>query len=481
MNLVTEPWIPVVRHDGSKESVSLNTIFSEGKEIRDLSVNPPQRIALMRLLICITQAALDGPEDTAAWINVRETLSRSALNYLHNCKETFALFGDSAFLQAQHLELTRNAALDKLDFGLAAGNNATLFDHEATAEGRQQTAGWTALNLLTYQCFSPGGLVGVASWNGSKTSRTSEHAPCIEGSALHTILIGANIEQTIWLNLISKKDVSKLPGMSFGKPVWESGLSNKGNSAARETTQSYLGRLVPFSRAIKIEERSRSITLVNGLSYPKIPSQREPNATVIIRGKGQNEKETYIQVRLDRHPWRELASVLSITASSIAGGAMVLGNLQYAAIETVDVWTGGMAADKGKILDVGEWIFSIRPQDLTESWTRIYSTGAQLAERGEYLLKDAIKEWYKAMINNLDPKQIPYASATSLYWSELDKNYEILINCAQDDISLNGAWYTTIRTAMEYSLSQSCPHKTPRQIQAFAKAKRNMRLKKIEE
>lgn len=63
MNLVKDPWIPVVMQDGTPELVSLRDVFAKGEEIADLAANPCQRIALMRLLICIAQAALDGPKD----------------------------------------------------------------------------------------------------------------------------------------------------------------------------------------------------------------------------------------------------------------------------------------------------------------------------------------------------------------------------------------------------------------------------------
>jgi len=66
MNLVSDPWIPVVMLDKTPRLVSLNEVFRDGETIADLAANPCQRIALMRLLICIAQAALDGPKDFLA-------------------------------------------------------------------------------------------------------------------------------------------------------------------------------------------------------------------------------------------------------------------------------------------------------------------------------------------------------------------------------------------------------------------------------
>ena len=63
MNLTTDPWIPIVWANGQPGTVSLGDAFARGEDIRDLAVRPHERIALMRLLICIAQAALDGPTD----------------------------------------------------------------------------------------------------------------------------------------------------------------------------------------------------------------------------------------------------------------------------------------------------------------------------------------------------------------------------------------------------------------------------------
>ena len=61
MNLIIDPWIPAVRANGRRELFSLQDLFAQAQELHDLAVKPHERVALMRLLLCITQAALDGP------------------------------------------------------------------------------------------------------------------------------------------------------------------------------------------------------------------------------------------------------------------------------------------------------------------------------------------------------------------------------------------------------------------------------------
>ena len=481
MDLTTQPWIPIIKQNGIKELVSLMAVFQQGDNIRDLAVNPPQRIALMRLLICIVQAALDGPENEKDWQECKGKITEATSEYLKKWQDRFNLYGDKPFLQATNIEPLNNATIDKLDFDLAAGNNFVLFDHEANPLGREHSSAWCALRLLTYLCFSPGGLIGTTKWGRQTTKKTSEHAPAIEGSALHTYIRGKDLNTTTWLNLSTMEMIKSQPGMQFGRPVWENAALAAGSTAEFENhIKSYLGRLVPFSRGIVIDQNKQKITLVNGLAYPKIPQQREISATVIRRGKGQKEKDMYIAVNLTRHPWRELASVLSLQSRDVIGGALALKHLKYKdhlKIDMIDIWTGGIAANKGKIVDIGEWNFALPLQMLED--LKKYEDGVAMAQTGEFNLKMAVKEWHVDM--KVAPKQISYAKAQIHYWSELDTQYQILIDTAEKRIPLNEHWYGCVRKAMGNAFNRACPHTTARQIQAYTKARQKLRLKKAEE
>ena len=133
MNLVTDNWMPVVTEKSSKELVCLEESFLHGQQIRDLAVTPPQRIALMRLLICITQAALDGPEDEEDWFYCKPDIPQKASDYLDKWKSKFELYGNDAFMQISELTCNEGGekALDALDCRSPQGGSATpLFQQE---------------------------------------------------------------------------------------------------------------------------------------------------------------------------------------------------------------------------------------------------------------------------------------------------------------------------------------------------------------
>src|ERR1017187_3269207 len=179
MNLTTDAWIPIVWNNGKPGTVSLREAFERSEEIRDLAVRPHERISLMRLLICIAQAALDGPNDQDDWKTCLPRIVPAALDYLNRWRHAFELFGNGQrFLQVANLKkpATKSNSDDddegnstsKLDLALATGNNTTLFDNSGGSE-RAFTSAELALMLTTFQCFSPGGRIGVVLWNGKET------------------------------------------------------------------------------------------------------------------------------------------------------------------------------------------------------------------------------------------------------------------------------------------------------------------------
>ena len=479
MNLVKEPWVPVITQDGTKKLVSLFEAFERGDEWCDLAVNPIQRLSLMRLLICIAQAALDGPEDEQDWLNCRSRLVPAALGYLEKWHSAFELYGEHPFLQVNELKMTGNAVLDKLDFSLSAGNNSVLFDHQAHPDGRHHTDAWHALMLLTFQCFSPGGLIGVNQWGGQKTTTTSEHAPAVEGSALHSLIRRELLTESIHSNLVTKQQIATISTeYEWGRPIWETMYeSDNCNLISSIPRNNYLERLVPLSRAIKLGADINSFTLANGLPYAKLPIGREVDATVVIRKKGKEEYLGYVAVNLHRHPWRELAAILTLGTHANSNGPMALAHLKQMEQHTVDIWTGGLAADKGKILDMAEWSFTLPVALLQESVLKEYETGVDMAVQGERALAMAVAKYGELL--NLDKKVL--SGVRGIYWGVLDNTYAKLIEAVDSsDGSINGIWYPEVRCAMELAYDRFCAKLNARQIKAYALGRKKLYLKKLE-
>ncbi|MCK4547408.1 MAG: type I-E CRISPR-associated protein Cse1/CasA [Candidatus Eisenbacteria sp.] len=469
MNLIGDPWIPVIFRDGQHRLVSLQEAFEQGDEVCDLVVTPPQRVALMRLLLCITHAALDGPADEDDWRECKVRIPPDSLRYLGERTQKFDLFGPTPFLQVPSLTPTHNATLDKLDLGLAAGNNSTLFDQDACPAGRDHDSAWIALHLLTFQCFSPGGTIGETVWAGQKTGRNSEHAPCLESSALLTIIRGDSLLETVWKNLVTRRLTG---GSQWGTPVWDLDTSSGVSEVERQMASTVLGRLVPVSRAVLLEAGKRSLTLANGVAFPKYPQARDTMACIIKRGDGE---QRYLGINLNKHPWRELSGILRFGQAGTQGGAYALGHLVSGCDAPVDIWVGGVVAGKsGRAVDAAEWNFHVPAGIIGAPALLAYGNEIAYADRGEAAIREAVKTYRHAL--NADYSG-DLRSAATHYWSTLDAHRGMLLNLVNEGADL-GPWQQQVWRSMQDAYAFACPHETPRQIQAYAAGQQRLRIRR---
>lgn len=481
MNLITEPWIPALRRNGQRDLFSLQDLFAQSNELRDLAVKPHERIALIRLLLCITQTALDGPADEDYWEKCQTLIQPRVRTYLDKWRDSFELFGDGPrFLQLANLQPGKESdegnAATKLDLSLATGNNSTLFDNYASAP-RLLFAARSAINLLTFQCFAPGGRIGVARWNGKDTASkgSSNHAPCTPSSMVHTLLQGGSILQTLHLNLLSRETVADSFGPDrWGQPVWEIPVENAESTAAiQNATLTYLGRLVPLSRAIRLDDSGATIILANGLDYPIFPAYRETTATIIRR----KEELAILPSSTSRSLWRQLAAV-SVRRQSNADstcGPLALAHASNSG--NTNLWVGALVTDKAKIEDVIESTYSLPPGMFLEFGRAAYGKGVAYAEELESILIQAVKT-YSTSLKVATPA---YDRARQYFWTRVEQHLSSLFDLARNtDLAAdlpNCTWGKAVQAAASDAFEQACPRQTPRQIEAFALGLRRLNFR----
>jgi CRISPR system Cascade subunit CasA len=494
MNLTTDAWIPIVWNDGKPGTVNLREAFERGHEIQDLAVRPHERIALMRLLICIAQAALDGPADFENWETSQPLIAPTTIKYLAHWKHAFELFGNGPrFLQVAKLKKHKaksNGDLDteanstsKLDLALATGNNTTLFDNAGGSE-RTFTFAGLALMLTTFQCFSPGGRIGVALWDGRETAGkgASDHAPCLAEGMLHALLRGDNLVATLHKNLMNKRQAEQFFGQeSWGKPVWELMPQRLADTeAVRNANRTYLGRLVPLSRAIWLADDCRSLILANGIGYGGYPDWREPSATIVAQTVRGKPMRVVLRVSMDKAPWRELHA-LTVKAVSQAsnGGPAALQNISDR--EAFDLWVGGLVCKQAKPLDTIESVFHVPAAMLAETSQMAYEKGVSWAEGAWYRVRRAVSVYHRELGDNLDRPEMKHrrqriqSNAAAQFWTDIESAVSSLLEIAvaPEALGLTVEWHKTAwgkstRRAASVAYEIACPHETPRQIRAYA-------------
>lgn len=504
-NLIDEPWIPVLMRDGKNGSVSLGEVFADADgTIADLALNPYERVAVFRLLLCIAQAAL-GPErlkDEREWKAVKNDIGPAGTLYLKKWNDRFFLYGPHAFMQPDDVETVQgtakqqfNSTVSKLCFACATGENSTLFDHEAFNRNRGLSDSERAVSFLVFQSFSAGGRFSQCRWNGTLTPSNNNEgkpnsvwsAPCRENDMLFSILIGDNLLESIWMNLLTA-DMLASGQIKFGVPIWEQG--NLTREAVDFATWTYLGHLVPLSRIAKLFPGDNGIVLGEGLVYPTLnPNKdkkmqgkrsygwREPMATVKPNG---DDLPDYVSSDPTRLPWRDLASILAVDGNNGSKSALALQHCGSLADEKEFVlWMGGLCTDQAKDIAVVEWTARLSLEWLEDPQINRYKNKIDLSDKQATALYLACKTYAlfvktspptEAIKNKDETKLVsPFSTpAERAYWDILAQpaNQRLVQNVESktywDD------WKDATRRAAEEAYRRACPAMNARQMEAFA-------------
>jgi len=477
----------VIWADGRYDKISLLDVFAQGSQITDLAVRPHERISLMRLLICITQAALDGPEDYDAWKSCLPKIAPAAIAYLDIWKDHFELFGDGPrFLQT--LEITSGKKSEdkvnspsKLDMALATGNNTTIFDNEGSVE-RVFDPPFLALGLLTYQCFSPGGLIGSVKWRNDERGSSSKNAPCITKGMLHSYIRRGDLLSTIHANILSR-EVIEIVGHKWGRPLWEA-MPNAPNESDQieNATRTYLGRLVALSRLILLDRSGQGMLLGTGLEYET--EWREVAGTTTTRHREGKEEVIPLGGSPDKAIWR-MAHSLAVarkTSSNMAHGPVALAQADLE--RPVELWSGALIADKSKLIDTIESVLTLPPAMFADQGQAIYRDGVAFSEAWERKLSRGIAIYHRHLKDDLERKEsrkrgnLVKQKASTHFWTSVEQCVPDLlaVTVAPQELYPAGAtepvWPTTrwgqaLASHAREAYDLACPRETPRQIQAY--------------
>lgn len=434
LNLCTDPWLPVRLCSGECVRVGLEDFFSRAHEISDLVLVAHEKISIMRLLICIAQRAIDGPEDSDEWELCMDDISSKAIEYLKQWRSAFYLLGeDGAFLQVKGVEACKNdnwGDLTKLSLIFAEGNNPTVFDN-AAGSSRHVALEQIAIDLITIQNFAPGGTIGVVSWNGEKTGVKSPDSapsgPCTSKSAIHLFICGKNMLESLWLNLCSKEDFAPFR-QGMGRPVWEYMPEDMNDEdAIKNATLTYLGRLVPLSRVVKISPDASACLFAKGLAYPVYTEKGELQyfeSTMTITLNEKNERHI-VGADLSKAMWRSLPALLH--RFSIAGKT-------FSRVDENDlpphysVWVGALVLDQAKILGTMEDCFEhLSKRHVGAAADKVQASLMQMADRGINSVYSALSSYHALMNDPFDNKKQVYVMAACLYWSKLTAYKELYV------------------------------------------------------
>jgi CRISPR system Cascade subunit CasA len=454
-NLTENPCIPVFTERGSKK-MSLYELFENLPSIKDILGAPVEEIAIFRLLLCITQAALKGPTNEKDWSECKEKIQDTVLSYLKKKKNCFNLYGPKAFLQIPDLKPIKNREMNALFFKKAVGQNHTLFDFSARDSFLQFQDTWStictgkenesdiAIALTVYQQFVSGGLIKTEKEFPPPIGVSSEYG-AIPVNVLLSILKGKNLLETLYLNLITKDKLKSAGAIEFGKPVWELNLKTKDIISSQGWEKTYLFNLVPLTRSILLEKDSNRCTVAGGLHIPNAngnnyyPEYRDPMGTIITK---KDKEKIYLPINLDKAPWRELHSILNISKIDKIGensGPWAFSHIDKKEnspiknydSESIFLWTGGLSCSRAKIVDNCSWNYEIDLSSIDLHQVKTYGEEIEYAEKISQRIYRATKIYFN-LLTKKTKKKPPFfkhlvQKARRTYWAALESKVDKLI------------------------------------------------------
>lgn len=482
-NLIDEPWIPAADHG----QVSLRDIFSN-PELRSLGGNPVEKIALLKLLLAIAQAAAT-PSDEHAWRTMgSDGLAQKCLAYLQQWHERFWLYGKQPFLQIPTISIADKKSYGTLMPWAATGNTTVLNDGQAPS--MPSNAGRAVLLVCQMSLCLSGKQVDhkvtlTAGYNAK--TKCGKAGPGIGssfkmGGFLHSFLAGKSIQQTLWLNIFTTRQIEdsrKFP-TGLGKAPWESMPEGEDDHIARELRQSLMGRLIPLARFCLLTDES--VHYSEGIAHPDYKDGVvDPSVAVDYSAK----KPRVLWTNPGKRPWRELTALLEFFSAQDKHG-MTCWQLEACmdrardVTANVGIWSGGLrvSSNAGEQYASGsdDFVASeiwLHTADLGSSWLTLLKAEVSGLDTLAKRIYGCTIAFFKEQL--VDGTKCA-AQASSMFWQLCERDFQQLVDHCE---STEEAMET--RRRLRYGFTQYalqafdryCPNETARQMDAWADCRPN--------
>lgn len=484
-NLIDEPWIPVA----DRGRVSLRQIISNA-EYRSLGGNPVQKIALLKLLLAIGQAATT-PADDAEWKALgADGLTERCLAYLDKWYDRFYLYGEKPFLQIPAIQAAKIQSYGAVLPEVSTGNTTVLSQVQVQ---RSLDDGAKALLLLTLMGFALSGkktdnsVVLSPAYSGKKNENgkpsSGKPGPSVAHMGLlHNFMMGSDVRETLWLNLLTLRQLEAMNiyPEGVGTAPWEVMPEGEDCEQARKLRQSLMGRLLPICRFCLLSEEG--VHYSEGIVHPGY-KEGVVDPSMAINNSGKEPKALWVDP--EKRPWRELTALLGFFEQTDAQGFQswqVRSGLDRARDVTSGfaIWSGGLRVSS----NAGEQFVS-GSDDFVESqvWLNSHILGenwfSQLKTEMDDLdtlaknLYGRVLGFFKAQ--TVDGSKVA-PQATQLFWQLCERDFQNLVDhCDQTNQALTQRQQLRRRFAgyVHQAYDKFCPHETARQLDAWARSRPN--------
>ncbi|KES03760.1 CRISPR-associated protein Cse1 [Streptomyces toyocaensis] len=222
-DLISQPWIQVLRKDGSQDELSLSQVFAQASDVRrvlgDLAT---QEFALVRLLLAVAHDALDGPDDIDEWAELWEDPDCFApvQAYLEEHRERFDLLRPATpFLQTPILRTTKDEvfSLNRIVADVPAGEP---FFSTRLPDVDRLTFAEAARWIVHVHAYDTSGIkTGMVDDDRVKGGKVYPLGTGWAGGLGGIFVEGDTLRETLLLNLVAA-DTEELGFSPDDRPAW---------------------------------------------------------------------------------------------------------------------------------------------------------------------------------------------------------------------------------------------------------------------
>lgn len=206
MNLLTDPWVPVMQQS-QVQHITLQDILCQEEDWQIACPRDDFELATLQLLICLTQVIFT--PDNALILRARHEAPLSQAEFEEGVEKFLNWFDlldeKHPFMQTRGVKAADITPIQKLFIGLPEGNNHAFFN--AAGEVKCVGINYAAIALFhqASNCPSFGG--------GFKGSLRG-------GAPASTFIKGASLRQTLWLNVLHQEFIDQQGYPDTNPPVW---------------------------------------------------------------------------------------------------------------------------------------------------------------------------------------------------------------------------------------------------------------------
>jgi len=235
LNLIEDPWIPVISGDGETQKLAPWEIFDHGKvdESSHIATTRPDfQGSIIQFLIGLVQTTM-APGDTNEWVEMLPSLpdAPSVRNLFLSVSPAFNLGGEGPrFMQDRTCEDGKEQPIETLVIGMPGENSLRMNRDFFLKRGTVQALcpACAAMALMTLQINGPPGGAG---------HRTGLRG----GGPVTSIVLGKTLPETIWLNVLPENEFFMGTGPGQKKEMkdifpWMGPLRTSGKETGGQTT-----------------------------------------------------------------------------------------------------------------------------------------------------------------------------------------------------------------------------------------------------